>query len=116
MRTKMQEQLREVLGAAAGFRPLLGHARKRLAKHDGRGAALAATVSPASSPPWRRKTNRYAEVENIAVTTYKAADGLSPADVLPKFFRTEPNVVVVRDLVDAATVEMMCEQIRRRAG
>ena len=64
-----------------------------------------ATASPASSPPWRRRTNRYQAVENIPVTTYKAADGQSPADVLPKFFRTEPNVVVVRDLVDAETVE-----------
>ena len=45
------------------------------------------------------------------MTTYKAADGPSPADVLPKFFRTEPNVAVIRDLVDAATVELMCEQI-----
>ena len=55
-------------------------------------------------------------MENIPVTTYKAADGQSPADVLPKFFRTEPNVAVVRDLVDAATVELLCEQDRRRTG
>ena len=57
------------------------------------------------------ETNRYQEVENIPVTTYNAADGQSPSDVLPKFFRTEPNVVVIRDLVDAETVEFLCEQI-----
>ena len=44
-------------------------------------------------------------MENVPVTTYKAADGQTPDDVLPKFFRTEPNVAVIRDLVNAETVE-----------
>ena len=48
-------------------------------------------------------SNRYQEVENIPVTTYNAAESQSPSEGLPKFFRTEPAVVIVRDLVDAAT-------------
>ena len=55
--------------------------------------------------------NPYQPVENVPVTTYKAADGQSPADVLPRLFRTEPNVVVVRDLVNAETVSMLCQEV-----
>jgi type II secretory ATPase GspE/PulE/Tfp pilus assembly ATPase PilB-like protein len=55
--------------------------------------------------------NRYQEIENIPITTYNAAEGQSPADVLLKFFRTEPNVAVIRDLPDAQTVEMICDAI-----
>ena len=54
---------------------------------------------------------RYPVVENVAVTTYKASEGQTPADVLPRFFRTEPNVAVVRDFVNAQTVRMMCAEI-----
>ena len=32
-------------------------------------------------------------------------------EVLTKFFRTEPNVVIIRDLVDGEMVEFLCEQI-----
>ncbi|HUT13429.1 MAG TPA: ATPase, T2SS/T4P/T4SS family [Thermoguttaceae bacterium] len=56
------------------------------------------------------ETNRYQEVENCPVTTYNAAGGQSPADVLPKVFRTQPDVVVVRDLVNAETVRLMCRE------
>jgi type II secretory ATPase GspE/PulE/Tfp pilus assembly ATPase PilB-like protein len=55
--------------------------------------------------------NRYTEVENVPVTTYNSAQGQSPADILPKFFRTEPNVCVIRDLVNAETVSLMCEEV-----
>ena len=57
------------------------------------------------------ESSRAREVENITVTTYKAADGQSPAAVLPKVFRTEPNVVVVRDLPDADTVALICRDV-----
>ena len=111
MRAKMQEQLMELLAAHAGLRALLGHAGRRAAEHRWTWRCTPATASSASSPPSRRKRNRYQPVENVPVTTYKAADGQTPADVLPKVFRTEPNVVVVRDLVNAETVSMLCEEI-----
>jgi len=57
------------------------------------------------------ETNRYEEIENIPVTTYKAADGQTPAAVLPKLLRAEPNVVIVRDLCNAETVEILCDAV-----
>ena len=57
------------------------------------------------------ESHRYQSVENIALTTYNTAAGETPLNVLPKMFRTMPDVVVVRDLVDAETVELLCEEI-----
>ena len=56
------------------------------------------------------EANRYTAVENVPVTTYKASAGESPAAVLVKLFRKEPNVVVVRDLVDGQTVSLLCRE------
>ena len=116
MRTKLQEQLLELLARETGLLscsrpcPPAGCAARWTWR------CTPATASSASSSPWKRKNDRYAPVENIPVTTYKAADGQSPADVLPKFFRTEPNVVVVRDLVNAETVDACCAQRSPRTG
>ena len=54
------------------------------------------------------ESNPYQPVENVPVTTRRPT--ASPTDVLPRLFRTEPNVVVVRDLVNAQTVGMLCEK------
>jgi len=54
------------------------------------------------------QNHRYQEVENIPVTCYLASEGTTPADVLPRLLRTEPNAVVVRDLVNAETVRLLC--------
>ncbi len=50
------------------------------------------------------------ELENVEVTTYHAAAGESPATVLPKLIRAYPDVFVVRDLVNAETVDILCDQ------
>lgn len=57
--------------------------------------------------------HRYEEIENIPVDTYDSSKGESPASILMKVFRMYPNVLVVRDLVDGRTVEMLCQQIRK---
>ncbi len=57
------------------------------------------------------EANRYEEVENVPVTTYKTAGGESPATVLPRVLRTDPNVVVVRDLVNAESAMMVCREV-----
>ncbi|MBU4271940.1 MAG: Flp pilus assembly complex ATPase component TadA [Planctomycetes bacterium] len=110
MRSKLQEELLQSLNSQQGF--LLFSASV--------GGGLRSTVDVALRTCDRftrefaaveEETNRYEVVENVPVTTYKAADGKSPADILPKFFRTEPNVAVIRDLVDAATVGLMCEEV-----
>ena len=110
MRPKLQEELLQLLNSHQGF--LLFSAPV--------GGGLRSTMDVAlrSCDRFTREfaaveeeTNRYEQVENIPVTTYKAADGQSLAGVLPKFFRTEPNVAVIRDLLDAETVNLMCEEI-----
>ena len=54
----------------------------------------------------------YEPIENIPVTVYKSSEDQTPATVLPRLFRFDPNVVVIRDLVDAKTIGLMCEEIR----
>lgn len=110
MRTKLQEQLRESLDASRGF--------VLLSAIPGGGLRSTTDAVLHTCDRFTREfatleeeTNRYQVVENIALTTYKAADGVSPMDVLPKFFRTEPDVAVVRDLTDGDMVELLCEEI-----
>ena len=57
------------------------------------------------------EANRYQEIENVPVTAYNVVGGQPLAAVLAKFFRTEPNVVVIRNLVDGEMIEFLCEQI-----
>jgi len=110
MRAKMQEQLREVLNRPKGFVILSATA--------GGGLRTTTKVVLSSLDRFVREfaavedeANRYDEIENIPVTTYNRAAGQSPADILPRVFRTQPNVIVVRDLVNAKTVKLICEEI-----
>ncbi len=110
MRPKLQEQLREALDLPRGFILLSGPP----------GGGLRSTTDAVlhvcdrftrEFAALEEETNRYQEVENIAVTTYRAADGVSPIDVLPKFFRTEPDVAVIRDLTDGDMIDLLCDEI-----
>ena len=110
MRPKMQEMLKELLDLKQGF--LLFSAM------PGAGLRSTAHVVIRNMDRFTREfmaveeeTKRYQEVENCPVTTYKAAEGQTPASVLPKVIRAMPNVIVVRDLVDAETVAMLCREI-----
>ena len=49
------------------------------------------------------------EIQNVEVTTYSAAGGETPATILPKLIRTQPNVVVCRNLEDVETVRLLCQ-------
>jgi type II secretory ATPase GspE/PulE/Tfp pilus assembly ATPase PilB-like protein len=106
MRTKMQEELREVMGKPGGM--ILFSAIP--------GGGLRSTVNVVLRAVDRftrefvsveDENNRYEPVENLPVFTYKSSEGQTPATVLPNVFHTEPQVVVVRDLVNAETVEML---------
>ena len=113
MRPKMQEQLNEVLNRKRGHGHLVGVARRRFTDDDqGRAPNLDRFVREFSAV--EDEGNRYDETENIPVTTYNRAAGQSPADVLVRVFRQQPNVVVVRDLVNAATREIDLRRDRRR--
>lgn len=54
------------------------------------------------------------DITNLEVTTYDSAAGESPATVLPKVARRQPNVLVVRDLVNAETVHLLSAQAAER--
>ena len=57
--------------------------------------------------------HREAEVENVAVATYRAAAGQTPAAILPDVLRRYPNALVVRQLPDADTARRLCEQAEK---
>jgi general secretion pathway protein E len=110
MRAKMQEELRELFNLKQGF--LL------LSAMPGSGLRSTSHVVIRQMDRFTREfvaieeeTKRYAEIENCPVTTYKAAAGQSPASVLPKLVRAMPDVLVVRDLVNAETLSMLCREI-----
>lgn len=110
MRQKMLEDLKAVLGRDAGF--------VLFSALPGQGLRTTVTVVLRAMDRFTREfvaveeeTNRYEAIENIPVTTYKAAAGESPLTVFPGLFHKEPAVVVVRDLVNAETVNRMLEEI-----
>jgi general secretion pathway protein E len=110
MRPKMQEQIKELLALPKGI--LLFSALPANGLRSSMGVILHCTDRfTREFAALEEETNRYEPVENVAVTTYSAAAGQTPADLLIKIFRMEPNVVVVRDLVNAQTVSMMCREI-----
>jgi type II secretory ATPase GspE/PulE/Tfp pilus assembly ATPase PilB-like protein len=110
MRTKLQEQLKALLSVhkglalfsappAGGLRTMMDVVLHACDRYVCEFAAIEDEAIP------------YQPVENVPVTTYKSADGQSPVDVMPRLFRTEPNVVVVRDLVNAETLSLLCQEI-----
>jgi len=108
MRVKMQGQLKELLQSQKGF--LLFSAM------PSGGLRTTTDVTLHTCDRFLREfstveeeNSHYRSVENVALTTYKAADGETPATVLTQLFRKEPNVVVVRDLVNAETVSILCK-------
>ncbi len=110
MRAKLQEELRAALSLEQGFILLSGM--------TGSGLRTTTDVALHGCDRFLREfgaveaeETRYPPVENVALTTYKASEGQTPADVLPRFFRTEPNVAVIRDLVNGQTVRMICAEI-----
>lgn len=110
MRTKMQEELQELLRRDKGFILFSGMPASGLRSTTN--VALRAmdrlvrdfiTVEDDRKP--------YEKVENIKVVTYKGADGQTPDSILRNVFHEEPEVVIVRDLVNAETVSMLCDEV-----
>jgi general secretion pathway protein E len=61
------------------------------------------------------KDNKEDEVINVGPQYYDRAAGESPADLLPKMILKEPDVLVVPELTNAETIEIMCEQINKNS-
>ena len=110
MRAKMQEQLKEILNRPKGF--------VILSAIPTGGLRTTTKVVLSTLDRFVREftavedeANRYDEIENIAVTTYQSKAGQTPADILPRVFRTQPNVIVIRDLVNAQSLKLVCEEV-----
>ena len=110
MRSKLQTQLGELLELPRGF--VLFSAIP--------GGGLRSTMDAVlhhcdrftrEFAAFEEEANRYQEVENVPATTYNIVGGQPLTGLLAKFFRTEPNVVVIRDLVDGEMVEFLLEQV-----
>lgn len=109
MRPKMQEQLKELLGQPAGF----------VVFSSPPAGGLTSTTDTILRTIDRYTRNfvtideektKERDVENLHLSTYSAANKETPATILPKLLRTYPDVLVVRDLVNAETLEILSEQ------
>jgi type II secretory ATPase GspE/PulE/Tfp pilus assembly ATPase PilB-like protein len=112
MRTKMQEQILELIGRPGGF--------VLLSAIPGGGLRTTTNLILRTADRFVREfagvedeANRYEAVENIPITTYKSTEGQTPASVLANVFHMEPQVVVVRDLVNAETVAQLLAEVAR---
>jgi type II secretory ATPase GspE/PulE/Tfp pilus assembly ATPase PilB-like protein len=110
MRPKTQEQLKQLVGGAKGL--------VLFTALPGGGLRSTFNIALRSTDRLMRdfvaveeETQRGPEIENVPATTYKASAGETPADVLPKLLRTEPHVVVVRELPNAETVRLLCQAV-----
>jgi type II secretory ATPase GspE/PulE/Tfp pilus assembly ATPase PilB-like protein len=59
------------------------------------------------------KDNKEDEVINVNAKYYDRAAGQSPADLLPQMLLKEPDVLVVPELTNAETVQILCDQINK---
>jgi len=110
MRDKLQEQVLELLKSPTGFVIFSSPPRGGLT------AMLNSSIGSADrfTRGWVAvddvaHTERV--IENVGVTTYNSAEGESPITVLPRLIRTYPDVIVVRDLVNPETIDLLSEQI-----
>ena len=56
-------------------------------------------------------TTQDTKIENVQVTPFDAAAGQTPAAVLPAIIRQYPDAYIVADMVDAATVGILCGEV-----
>jgi type II secretory ATPase GspE/PulE/Tfp pilus assembly ATPase PilB-like protein len=56
--------------------------------------------------------HREMEIQNIAVHTYDASAGETPATLMPKLIRLYPNVYICRDLVDGASAKLLFNEVK----
>ncbi|HJT31699.1 MAG TPA: ATPase, T2SS/T4P/T4SS family [Pirellulales bacterium] len=109
MRPKMFEDLQPVLNSHAGMVVVSAPA--------GGGLTSLLHAIVASMDRYTRgfvdvedAATKEVEVENVNVTTFNGAAGETPLTVLPKLLREYPDVLVVPDMKDAETVDLLCDQ------
>ena len=56
--------------------------------------------------------NREQELQNVAVHTYDASAGESPATLMPQLIRKYPNVYICRDLVNTESAQLLVNEVK----
>ena len=108
MRVKMQGQLKELLESPRGV--LLFAAMPAEGLRNTVDVALHACDRFVREFVAVQEANeQFPKVENIPITTYSAAADESPATVLPRLLRAQPDVVVVRNFVNVESANLLCE-------
>jgi type II secretory ATPase GspE/PulE/Tfp pilus assembly ATPase PilB-like protein len=108
MRQKMQERLFEIIGQPGLF-----------VFSSMPGGGLTTTIDQVLSNVDRftRAFNEvvdsdkpHRDIENVHPTLFSSAAGETALSVLPKLIREYPDVIIVRDVADAETLAVLCEQ------
>jgi type II secretory ATPase GspE/PulE/Tfp pilus assembly ATPase PilB-like protein len=109
MRSKIQEQMASLLGEDTGICVF--------SAQPAQGLRTTMSVVLRNADRFVREFmsiedegNRYEAIENVPVTTYKGAAGESPVTVLPTVLHQEPQVLVVRDLINVDSARILLEQ------
>jgi type II secretory ATPase GspE/PulE/Tfp pilus assembly ATPase PilB-like protein len=113
MRPKMQEQLIQLLNGKQGF--VLFSAMPASGLRSTTKVALTKTDRfTREFMAAEDEANPYEPVENIPVHVFQLGDDVPEAKridkVLIKLFRMEPDVIVMRDLVNGEAVSMLCDK------
>ena len=110
MRQKMQDQLQELLHLEKGFllfstMPATGLRTTAdvVIRHTDRLTREFVAIE--------EETKRYEEIENCPVYLYSAAKKETPVTLLPKVIRMMPEVIVIRDLLNGETVDVLCDEV-----
>jgi type II secretory ATPase GspE/PulE/Tfp pilus assembly ATPase PilB-like protein len=111
MRPKMQEQIRQILSAKQGYfiMSAMPTAGLRSTSHV---VLRDADRFVREFMALEDEDNRYEPIENVHTTTYKKGDPeKSLSDALRLFFLQEPQVCIIRDLVDGQTLGEICKEL-----
>ena len=110
MPAKMQENLRDLVGQKRGF--------VIVSAPPGGGLTTLLNATAGAIDRFMRSVMGVEEVsaqdtkvENVQMTTFDAAAGQSPAAVMTAIIRQYPDAYVVPDMVDAATVGILCGEV-----
>jgi type II secretory ATPase GspE/PulE/Tfp pilus assembly ATPase PilB-like protein len=109
MRDKMRDQLKELLASPHGIflfssLPTGGLSTTMAAALKSTDRLLRDFVAIGD------KARHEPEVENVEVVTYDPAAGETVAEKLPKIILRQPDALVIRELTEAATLRILCEQ------
>jgi type II secretory ATPase GspE/PulE/Tfp pilus assembly ATPase PilB-like protein len=115
MREQMQERLRQHMRAERGI--------VLIAAQPGGGLTTTWNVALRSTDRLLRdfvgiedKDHHETDVENVNMTLFDGAAGVTPDQLLPKLMLTQPDVLTLPDLVNGATVNYLSELANAKEG